>query len=385
MQREAGPHGSSSTRCPWSFLLLVGLIATACAPAAAPPAPAQPAPAPPAAPAVAPPAASAAAPPAVRPLDPPVTVKLSYVQLVGEAGIFVGMDRGYFTEEGIEVALEKILTPVERTAALSSGEMHFGSAGLDASLFNAAQRDIPIKVVDGEAVTRPDERSVAVTVRKDLIDSGRYRDVADLKGMTIARNSVPSTGQFHVERALAKVGLTLNDVEFTVVPFPDMLPALANRAVDAGFQVEPLLTVSELQGISQRAVLLADIYPGSVSAVLTISPVFAREQPEAARRFFTAYLRGQRDYWRAIWMNEGSKDDLVEIVVKYTTLKDRALVNRMALHGVQPNGGLDERFFDEVQDYFVRAGALSQKVDVSQVVDRSYLDYALQRLGRVAE
>jgi len=330
-------------------------------------------------------AASDAASPAAQPLNPPVTVKLAYVQLVGEAGVFVAMDRGYFAEEGIEVELVKILTPVERAAALSSGEAHFGSAGLDVAVFNAALRDIPIKVVDGEAVTRPDERAVAITVRKDLMDSGRYRGVADLKGMNIAVSSSPSIGQHMVERALVKASLAANDVDFTVIPFPDMLPALANRAIDAAYQVEPLLTLSEEQGLSQRVVLLAEIYPGSVSAVLTISPVFAREQPEAARRWFTAYLRGQRDYWRAVWKNEGSKDDIVEIITKYTTLKDRALVTRMALHGVGPNGGLNDQYFDDMQDYFVQAGALRQKVDVSRIVDRSYLDYALQRLGRVDE
>ena len=37
-----------------------------------------------------------------------------------------------------------------------------------------------------------------------------------------------------------------------------------------------------------------------------------------------------------------------------------------------------------MQDYFLKAGTQQQRLDMTRVVDRSYLDYALGRLGRVA-
>jgi hypothetical protein len=50
---------------------------------------------------------------------------------------------------------------------------------------------------------------------------------------------------------------------------------------------------------------------------------------------------------------------------------------------VDPNGELNEARLDEAQDYFVRIGNHQQRIDLSRVIDYSYRDYALQRLGRV--
>jgi hypothetical protein len=39
---------------------------------------------------------------------------------------------------------------------------------------------------------------------------------------------------------------------------------------------------------------------------------------------------------------------------------------------------------NEMQDYFVRYGTLPQKVDLSKVLDDTYAEYAVQRLGRMS-
>src|SRR5262249_3886904 len=38
--------------------------------------------------------------------------------------------------------------------------------------------------------------------------------------------------------------------------------------------------------------------------------LFAAQQPEAARRFLVAYLRGQRDYYRTFVLHESSREEL---------------------------------------------------------------------------
>jgi NitT/TauT family transport system substrate-binding protein len=125
------------------------------------------------------------------------------------------------------------------------------------------------------------------------------------------------------------------------------------------------------------------IYPGLVAMTLIVSPVFARDQPEAARRFVTAYLRGQRDYYRAVIKDEGGKEELYQILSQYTPIHDLSLFPRMATHDVDPNGELDPRTIDEQQDYYVRFGTQQQKLDLSHMLDSSYAQYAVERLGRV--
>jgi len=53
------------------------------------------------------------------------------------------------------------------------------------------------------------------------------------------------------------------------------------------------------------------------------------------------------------------------------------------MHGVDPNGYLNPRTFEEMQEYYLKYATQQQRLDFSKVIDQSYVDYALQRLGRV--
>ncbi|HLH21347.1 MAG TPA: ABC transporter substrate-binding protein [Chloroflexota bacterium] len=322
--------------------------------------------------------AAQAAPP---PLSPPVAVKVGSQGTVAERGIFIALERGYFAEEGLDVDL--IPARTDQIPLLVTGELDFSNGGSDPSVFNAVLRGVGAKIVAYNIVIGENDHSSAFVVRKDLLDSGQYQAPKDLKGRTIGVPPASATPMLFLERWLAKGGLTLPDVQITNLPFADLVPALANRGLDAAFLAEPFITIAERQGAGVEAAPTGDLYPGMVGNVLTISPVFADKQPEAARRFVTARLRGIRDYYRAVQQNDGGRDDIVQILIKYTPIKDPNLYGRLLTSPVDPNGGMPERPLSELQDYYVQTGAVQQPVDVRQVLDPSYTDYALGRLGRL--
>jgi NitT/TauT family transport system substrate-binding protein len=320
---------------------------------------------------------------AAQPLSPPLKVKLGGVAIGAEAGYFLAMDRGYFAEEGLDVDFELFQRGNELIPPLATGEVQFGSMTLDGSLFNAAQRDIDLKIVNYNSLLTPTHYTAGIIMRQDHLDSGRYKGPQDLKGMTIALSSLGSTPQLFTERILARGGLTADDVTFTLLSFPDMVPALANKAIDAAWLTEPLIAVVEAQGTGKDVFPSGDAYPGAVTMVLVASPTFAQEHPEAVRRFVAAHLRGQRDYYRAIMQDEGGKDGVFQTLARHTAVKDLGLYARMGMHAVDPNGGMDQGILDDYQDYFVRTGTQQRKLDLNKVIDRSYVNDALQRLGRV--
>src|SRR5262245_7978628 len=356
------------------------LVACAPAPSAAPPAkPAASAPA-----AAAPPAATAAQPAPVPPLSPPLTLKYGTAGLIGEAGLFDAIDKGYFREEGLEVELVPFRVSAEMTAPLATGEIAFGSMGLDSSLFNAVERGIPLKIVGYNAIITTRDTSGSWMVRQDLIDSGRYLDLNDLKGMKVVINAPGGTGNVWAERVLAKGGLTLDDVQFTTLGFVDQPAAYANKAIDAGFLVEPFVSVAETQGTASIVLPSGQFFlPGIPIMNLVMSPVFAQQQPEAAKRILVAYLRGQRDYYRTFMKNEGGREEFDAILMKYTPIQEPRLFTRMATHDIDPNGVMDPTVMYEMQDYFVKYGTQPQRVDLSKVIDGSYADYAVSRIGRM--
>ncbi len=341
-------------------------------------------PAGPAAPVTAPATATPTRLTAAQPLSPPIPVRYGTAGLIGEAGVFAAIEKGYFREEGIDVELVPFRVSAEMTAPLATGEIAFGSMGLDPSLFNAVERGVPIKIVGHNAIIYERDTSGSWMVRKDLIDSGRFRDLSDLRGMKIVINTPGGTGQVWSERVLAQGGLTPADVEFTTLGFPDQPAAYANKAVDAGFLVEPFVSVAESQGSASIVLPSGQFFlPGLPIMNLVMSPVFAQQHPEAARRILVAYLRGQRDYYRTWVKREGGREEFDQILIKHTPIKDPRLFDRMATHDVNVNGELDATVMDELQDYFVRYGTVLQKVDLRKVLDSSFAEYAVARLGRM--
>jgi NitT/TauT family transport system substrate-binding protein len=297
--------------------------------------------------------------------------------------VYDALAKGYFREEGLEVELLPFRTTNEQTAPLATGELSFASGPPDPSFFNAILRDVNLRIVGYNAIISTRDTSGGWMVRQDLLDSGRYKEPKDLKGMTISISSRGGIGEIWVERVLAKGGLTIPDVQFAQLTFPDIPVAFTNKAMDAGFVVEPFTSIAAGQRSASNVMPSGDIYPGLVAMTLIVSPVFARDQPEAARRFVTAYLRGQRDYYRVVMKDEGNKDELWQILSQYTPIHDLSLFPRMATHDVSPNGELDPRTIDEQQDYYVRFGTQQQKLDTSRVLDPSYSQYAVERLGRL--
>ncbi|HWP03897.1 MAG TPA: hypothetical protein VNL96_10600 [Gemmatimonadaceae bacterium] len=147
---------------------------------------------------------------------------------------------------------------------------------------------------------------------------------------------------------------------------------------------EPLLTTAQDRGLGALAVPVGQVLTAPANlAVLIVSGEIVRREPEVIRRFVTAHLRGQRDYYRAFVQNEGDKDEIIQVLTKYTPLKQPEMWHRVSMSRVDPNGTIHEAELALQQDYFLRTGAQAQKVDLSELVDRSYIDYALQRLGRM--
>jgi NitT/TauT family transport system substrate-binding protein len=358
----------------------LALLLAACAPATPAPAASKPAAAGAATASAALPAQPSAT--AARP-DPPVKVRLGGSAIGAEAGYFVAMDKGYFAEEGIDVEFLVFQRGSEQIPPLATGELQFGSITLDGSLFNAAQRDIELKIVNYNSLLTPTHYTAGIVMRQDFLDSGRYKEPRDLKGMTIALSSLGSTPQLYTERILGWGGLTGDDVNYSLLSFPDMVTALANKAVDAAWLVEPFIAIVEAHGTARTVVSSGDAYPGAVTMVLVVSPDFARDHPDTVRRFVVAHLRGQRDYYRAIVKDEGSRDEIIASMIAHTPVKDPGLYTRMGMHAVDPNGTMDERVLDDYQDYFMKMGTQQRKLDLRRVIDRSYVDSALQRLGRL--
>jgi NitT/TauT family transport system substrate-binding protein len=357
------------------WVVLGGLLgALACQPAA-PAAPSGPRPTV----VVAQPAAQAPSPTA------PAATKVRWggQAVLTDSGAYIAFDRGYFQEEGIEFEYVNFASASDIVPALANGQLEVGALAVNLATFNALARGTGIRVVADRGIFRPGHGWIALVVRPDLVESGRFRTPADLRGLHMA--VTPPLGAtanaVAIARLLEREGVPEDTVQFTALPFPDMNPALANRAIDAAFQSEPLLSTALRQGIAVRIIGSDEIYPNQQLGVVAYGAAFMREQPEAARRFMVAYLRGVRDFVEA-FSRDRDRAIVVQALIRHTPVKDPAVYDQMIPTGFNPDGYVNVDSMAIDQEWFAAQGRLSQRADLAAVVDHQYVEYALTRLGR---
>jgi NitT/TauT family transport system substrate-binding protein len=333
------------------------------------------------------PAASAAAATSgaagASPLTPPVSIKIGTLGQPAEAGNFWAIERGYFKDEGLDASLVPFGSAPDEIPPMFNGDIQFAVGQPNGAFYNAAARDLGFKIITTMANYGADTKSGSIVVRSDLVDTGRYKDPKDLKGMRIGQIGPAGATQMYIERAVAKAGLQSSDVTLVVLGIPDAVAALGNKNLDASFLFEPFTITAEDKQIAKREIPVGTLVaPGSAAGVVMVSGDYAAKQPEVVKRYVTAHLRAQRDYYAAFYKG-GDKEPFFQNLAKYSALKDVNLLRRIEPNIVDPNGGYDDSEFSLMQDFFIRVGVQKDKVPLDKIIDRSYVDYAVQRLGKV--
>lgn len=313
---------------------------------------------------------------------PPTMVKVGVLNSLSEIIIFIALEKGYFKEEGLDVRLEKFSNTADMVAPLSSGQIDIASGAPTLGLFNGALRGLPLKLVADKGRNSKGHGFNAIVVRKDLVDSGKVKTVADLKGLKVATASLHSPMEQQLEIALQKVGLSNKDVIIQNLGFPDMVTALGNKAVDAALMIEPFVAVATKRGVSVRLVGVDDIAPDFQIAGVIYGPDFATKHPEAAKRWMVGYVRAIRDYLDTVDGKAG-KDDLIAVLRKHATgVSDASVLESAVFPGFGPDGYLHLPTIQSSIDWYFARGLLKAKPKLSDLADYQYLDYALERLGR---
>ena len=313
----------------------------------------------------------------------PVEVRVGILGAISDAPIFIADKKGYFKDEGIEVKTTVFQSAATMVAPMGAGQLDVGAGSPSAGMYNAVARDILVHIVADKAQSTPGYGATKLLVRKDLVDSGKFKTMADLKGLKVAMNApgVSNTAMLNV--ALTSAGLKYSDVETLNLPFPDHLLALRNKSVDAGATIEPIATMA-VQGGHAIAVKRDDeIYPNHQIATLIYSEDFAKKR-DLAVRFMKAYIRGIRFYVKSLkdgHLAGENADEVINILIEYTKVKSPDLLRAITPTGMDPDGRVNMESLQKDFDFYASQGLIKGKVDMKKVVDMSFADAAVKELG----
>jgi NitT/TauT family transport system substrate-binding protein len=249
---------------------------------------------------------------------PAAKVKIGVLKLTASAVLFLGVEKGYFQEFGIEPELVYFQAAQPIAVALASGDIPVGATGLTAGLFNIVAGGVHLWIVADKGREWPNHNLTALVVRKDLYDSG-VRSMRDLKGKKVGVTQIGSTFHYNVGRYLEKEGLAAGDIELVPLQaLPALNDALTAKRVDAVATAEPFVSRLESTGAGVSIIQTGDAFPWQIATVL-FSDRFARDRAQAVA-FMRGYVKASRHYFDAVLTGKRGPDydEVVAITAKYT-------------------------------------------------------------------
>ena len=176
------------------------------------------------------PAIGTETPAADTPTYEPATVRVAYMPNLGSAGsLFVGIEQGYFEEVGLTVETFEFQGGPAEIAAMASGDIDISQIGHGAHKL----------CIQGEAKIFQMDHTTSLS---DVVVGNRAKGIEtieDLKGKTVAVSSGTSS-EIILEQALARAGMTMDDINTVEMTVDGMTTAMISGQIDAAASWSPI-------------------------------------------------------------------------------------------------------------------------------------------------
>jgi NitT/TauT family transport system substrate-binding protein len=209
--------------------------------------------------------------------------------VVDDAPLYLAQKNGYFTQAGLNVTIQ----PVTQST-LAIPDMLHGTvaiiAGANYVSFLGAQAKgaVQFKVLVEGVNCQPDTFAI------EALPSSGITSPAKLAGKKIAVNLTNNIQTLTANAVLKADGVDPSKVTYEVIPFPNMIAALAAHRVDAISVVQPFLAGAQA---SDGAKTVVSSCTGPVASEpmsgYFATQSWAQQNPNTARAFQTAMLKAQ--------------------------------------------------------------------------------------------
>jgi NitT/TauT family transport system substrate-binding protein len=295
------------------------------------------------------------------------------------APFLVGLDKGYYKAEGLDVTIDTAAGSLEPITRVASGTYDMGFGDINSLIkFRDQNPAAPIKAVF-MVYNRP---PFAVVARKS-------RGVAGPKDLEGKKLGAPAAdGAFAQWKIFAQAnGIDTAKVAIENVGFPVREPMLAAGQVDAitGFSFSSYINLKD-RGVPVDDIvvlLMADYGVNLYGNAIIVNPKFAAEHPDAVKGFLRAFLKGLKDTVAnpavainsVMSRNDVAKKD-VELERLNMALRDNVMTPEVKADGF---GGIDAARFDKAIDQIALTYEFKAKPKGADIFDSSYLPAAADR------
>ena len=295
------------------------------------------------------------------------------------APFLLGVDKGYYKAEGLDVTIDTAAGSLESIQRVASGTYDMGFGDINTLIkFRDANPGVPMKAIFIVYSKPP----YAITSRK----SRGVLTPKNLEGKKLGAPAADSTF------AQWKIFAQANDIDTSKVTIenigiPVREPMLAAGQVDAitGFSFSSYINMKD-RGVPVddiSVMLMADHNVSLYGNTIIVNSKFATEKPEAVKGFLKAFLKSLKEAVRSpehavdsvIKRNDAAKKD-VELERLKMALRDNVLTSEVKANGY---GGVDMARLDQSIDQIALTYEFKTKPKGADIFDDSFLPPAAER------
>ncbi len=281
----------------------------------------------------------------------PVTIGTQ--PIVDSAPLYLGVDQGFFEEEGIELTIESAAGGAAVVPSVVSGDFQFGRGNVLSTMI-AVEEGLPLRCITNANSTAGDPDIGAVVVRGD----SPIQSVAELPGSTVSVNTLNNIGDTTIRSVVEEAGGDPEALNFVEIPFPDAPAALDTGQVDAAWILEPFLTEAVDAGARVLSYNFSEFHPElDISCVFTCEQLL-QEDPELVEAFTRAMNRSRE-------FSQENPDEVRRITGTYTEI-DPAVLERIVIPTFRTD--FSREALELLGAKAVEYGTLSEEPDLDQLL-----------------
>jgi NitT/TauT family transport system substrate-binding protein len=292
-----------------------------------------------------------------------ITLPLGYVPNVQFAPIYVAIEKGFFSEAGIDVSLDYSMEN-DNTVLVGTGELQFAVVSGEQVLLARAQ-DLPVVYV----LTWYQQYPVGILAKT----SSSIKTVADLKGKKIGLPGLYGANYIGGIALLNSAGLEQNDVTLDSIGYNQVAALLADQedAIVIYTANEPLQL--DAAGVDYVLFKTSDAVDLVANGLITNENTIQND-PELVKKMVSATFKG-------IQYASDHPDEAYEICKKYVDnltaenekLQKQILLNSIELWDVSKNGYSNSSAWENMQNLLLKMGMLTTPLDLSEAYSNSFL------------
>lgn len=289
-------------------------------------------------------------------------VKVGVFPVTSALPYFVALERGYFKDADIDAEMVRLIGGPALVAAMITNDIDVAANLVTIEGMNANLKKPGLVNYISVNSQNKQYKMETFVVRKGF----NANSIADLKGAKIM--SAPGPANIMMAKAvLAANGLKEGDYQLDQLAMPQHVTAMQAGTYDAGYTLEPAVTLMENQGSAKalESGVIATYVLGKDDADAWVAGTaltgeFLKDRPDVARRFAQAWDRALADI---------AKDDTVRAHLVKNTFTPEAIAPTVPLVKFVMADKLsdgDKAEFQQFIDFVTDNGILSEKVDVNK-------------------